>query len=206
MGWLNDLIREIEGDSMVRSRVRLFDAGIGFAKGDRVFLELGSPRSIRRTTAVDIVLERAKSGATVPELRNALRDALAVTDRDAEQFVVSLWNIGLLVSELIPSLAHTPFIHVQQTACRLGYKNCQQLEELRARVSSLDDAGSTDDDYVATARFMEQLVPGSHSFLHVDSVRSFEVKLARFRGYFPLSGEGSTNGQKIQVLPAGVPA
>ncbi|MGH7728746.1 MAG: hypothetical protein ACREM2_08150, partial [Vulcanimicrobiaceae bacterium] len=33
------------------------------------------------------------------------------------------------------------------------------------------------------------------------------VKLARFRGYFPLGGEGSTNGQKTSpFLPAGVPA
>ena len=30
------------------------------------------------------------------------------------------------------------------------------------------------------------------------------MKLARFRGYFPLSGERSTNGQKASIIPAGV--
>jgi len=112
MGWLLDLVKELERDPAVRRHLGLFANPLTLSAGGRVFLcepaegsERGASRvSIRATAAVQRVLERARTPATHTELAHELLSIPGATPTKIDKLIDELWQQSFLLTDLRPPL------------------------------------------------------------------------------------------------------
>ncbi|MFN2484415.1 MAG: lantibiotic dehydratase [Candidatus Limnocylindria bacterium] len=114
MGWLMDLVAQLERDPAVRRQLGLFANPLALSRGGRVFLcepadgpERRDPRqrvSIRDTAAVHRVLTRARTPAAHSELAAELHSFPGATPAKIDKLIDELWEQSFLLTDLRPPL------------------------------------------------------------------------------------------------------
>ncbi|MGR4881923.1 lantibiotic dehydratase [Streptomyces sp. LARHCF249] len=115
MGWLMELIKEMEGDPELRGELTVGANPLLQRTGDRITLAVAQASvtadqqssSVRATRAVDAVLARAAARPRWTELITALaREFPAVPQAKITGLMDQLWDLGMLTSDLRPALTH----------------------------------------------------------------------------------------------------
>lgn len=130
MEWLHSLTEIIENDPELRAGLVLYTNDAHVVRGDYIHVtnfrqraHLRSPARVMsqyRPTAMRYIesvrycTERAQGGVVWSELSTELAERFSVSESRASNLVASLWDAGLLLSELRPDLLGNPWAQLRR--------------------------------------------------------------------------------------------
>jgi lantibiotic biosynthesis protein len=196
MGWLLDITRRIERESISAGDLRLSVNGYILERGGRLFatspdtsslLEDGSrletfyrPSSVKATPFVKAVLNAARKPATFERLANLVETA-GTTPEKAREFVGRLYTAGLLLSSLRPSLTSTPLTDILNELPISAKLYVNKMDYVRQALAELDSEPirfRSIGSYKNVAA-IAQAIGSSRSYVQIDMHHQFEGSLGR---------------------------
>ncbi|GGM71997.1 lantibiotic dehydratase [Longimycelium tulufanense] len=196
MGWLRGVTADLERRPEVLCRLRVAVSNLCFRRAGRLVLPFLSATedgagatdqrdqelSVRLSPVVAEVVHAAARPIPVPELRAKIRESVpAATEREIDNFLVSLVDKGILVTDLHPRLeTDDPLGHVLDRLAGADVREAEALREVRSEIEAYSatevGAGLPDHRHLTTRMTRLRKAPDQ---LQVDLALDARVQLPR---------------------------